>query len=336
MRVAVVEGQPHHAWILAPIAAAFAAAGDSVIRVAHRPAHPHDWLSERSIRHAPRTDVDAVIAADGPYAPLREHWPRALVVAVRSSLASSGNTWDHVHVEGAHVVPTWSTWDEMEHARHGCRLPAHEVRTGPAWLASAPRDPQPATRARHRVLWAPSSVPTWRRTDEVARALAGLVADGWGVTVRPHPHTGWRERGWVDEVAHAGLRVDGAAVLLDDPDAAPWGALGSVDAVIADAGGCALLACAWPDVRVLWVDPPAGTLRTHARHDPAGPEWRYRDVVGTRVEPDGIALALSLPDTLAARVDRARVWAAIVGPDPWGAPARLRARLAELTSSRRP
>ncbi len=329
-RVAAVYSLPFHRWVLEPAVSELRARGVEVEEVEHQPDGPHDWLSERTLRHARSPAPGCVLVADAPYGPLRQRWPGAPVVATRHSLASRGNTWDPVHLE-ADVVATWSTWDELEWGRR-CLPLLKASRTGPVWAARLAQA-QATQRGRSpRVTWAPSWNAAWSCRADVARALGILQRAGWIVRIRPHAVVTWREggdfsAGVLPHLGEAPEWSDGAVPAHEDVLVS--------DVVLSDVSGFGLLCSAAPAGRVGVVQVTAtdADLNTRPQQlDRQGPEWRYRDWVGAEVRagapdfPGRIAAAVEAQRTDAeARARRQELAEYLMGPDVAGAGERVAA-----------
>lgn len=250
---------PFHQWILR---AALEAAPwrHTVSTLTHFPQHRHDWFSavgESALSHS----HDVIVAADGPYEPLRQMFPSAKIVSTRHSLASRNNTWHPMHGE-ADVVVAFSEWDYERCVRvYGCEKVINIG--GPIWavdydesLPLSPfRFPDTPCRKKRKVVWAPSWNEGFQCREFVEPVLAELEGDGFEVVRREHY----------------------AASMGDNHEQAhPFRELLDARVLITDVSGIGLLGAMVPGLIVVAITPPKRRRMGHAQYDEDGPEWSER------------------------------------------------------------
>jgi hypothetical protein len=292
VKVAAVLSLPFHRWILADTVAALRALGVEVEEFEHVPQHAHDWISGNNplLKRLGQYRPDAVLAADYPYEPLIVA-TGATLFATRHSLAARGNTYAPEQ-RGAHYLATFGEWDERLLGEHGivpydhARVPqvrlAERIRVGCPWagplLAASPLA-GPGLRAKPVVAWC----PTWNDwSPDIADELASLQPDVQ-VVYRPHYATAWRNPAALDRAAKLGFTID-------DPLAHPANLLLQADVLVGDVSGIVLLALAVPGAAlpIVQVEPPVATLAGQAQFESWGPEWKWRDRIGTRATPGNV------------------------------------------------
>jgi hypothetical protein len=281
MRVAAVCALPFHRWILQDLCAELEALGHDVHWLVHWPTRFGDWLELNVdgpvFRGLEALHPDVVLAAEYPY-PMLHTVADAPVVATRHSLAARGNTWESSQ-GGSDFMLTWSDYDEQRFASH--HVEVNPLRSGCVWAERMYYTPRKAHEKR-TIGWAPTWNKEFQCADVVVAQLRELHANGWDVIVR----------------SHGGVAGDDHGFTRDDPMNGPWDFLHSIDVLVADVTGLSLLALC-TSLPVVNIDAVTEDTQKRdcrlAQFDPTGPEWQFRNALGSRV-PRGYGLVRAVEE----------------------------------------
>jgi CDP-glycerol glycerophosphotransferase (TagB/SpsB family) len=229
-----------------------------------------------------------VLADAGAIRHLRPAFPGALFLHVGHGLISKNETGYHYHQADYICVASDAAADRLLQRGHVPRkayLATGLVQMDPLFSAGETADMLRVPEVPVSILYAPTWNPSLSSAMMFGTTLVTAIRgndDRIGLVIKPHPHTAVAHPEWI--AMWRQLALDGPNVMLTDPQSDLVPAMLGADLMISDASSAMFQFLALNRPMIL-VDNPQ-RLSAPGCFDPAGIEWRWRDI-GVRVQDAG-------------------------------------------------